>query len=156
MGVNEKQDKTRNIIFQQQTRKTGKHRKKQGTKHQKTLEKRRKKSRKITKKKKDFDKISENAENGKEILTGFHKMLKTETRTKTRSSLTSQYDDLRAKTRTQCSPTQELEVGPQSGPYSLVDTKTERNGQTCHMSPVTSAKSHSHKPSPCQLPHYAQ
>ena len=53
---------------------TGKNRGQNTKKLWKTGEKNPGKLQKI--KKQDFDKISENAENGKEILTRFHKMLK--------------------------------------------------------------------------------
>ena len=57
MGVNGKQEKTRNIIFQQKMRKTGekKNRKKEGEKHQITGKNR--KQLKIKRNTEDFDEI---------------------------------------------------------------------------------------------------
>ena len=54
--------------------------------------------------KQDFDEVSGNAENGNKFSTRFQEMLKTETRTKTRSSQMSRNDNLRAKTRYRCRP----------------------------------------------------
>ena len=70
-----------------------------------TNKKNREKNRKLQEiQKQDFDEISEIAENGNKISTRFWEMLKTESRTKTRSSQMSQYDDARAKTRSRCRP----------------------------------------------------
>ena len=74
----------------------------QAKKHQNTGLKKPRKLQEIQKQ--DFDEITENAENGNNILTRFREMLKTETRTITRSSQMSQYDDSRAKTRSCCRP----------------------------------------------------
>ena len=82
MGVNGKQDETRYIIFQQKTRKNGKTGGK--TLLKKPQEKKKKKIQEIQKR--DFDKVSGNAENGNEFSTRFWEMLKTKTRTKTMSS----------------------------------------------------------------------
>ena len=53
----------------------------------------------------NFDEVPGNAENRNEFSTRFWEMLKTETRTKTRSSRMSRNDDSRAKTRYRCRPT---------------------------------------------------
>ena len=80
MGVNGKLDKKHD--FSSKNEKNREKQEQQGKKHQKTG-----KNRKLQEiQKQDFDKISENADNGNEILTRFREMLKTETRTKTRSS----------------------------------------------------------------------
>ena len=91
-----KEEKT--LIFQRKTRKTEKIKKNKG-------EKARKKHRKLQEiQKQDFKEILENVEKKNKILTRFWKMLKTETRTKTRSSQMSRYDNSRAKTRSRCRP----------------------------------------------------
>ena len=56
-------------------------------------------------KKQDFDKVPGNAENRKEFSARFWEMLKTETRTKTRSSQMSQNNDSRAKMIDRFTPT---------------------------------------------------
>ena len=88
MGVNGKLDNTIYIIFQQKTRKQGKHWKNRGKNtKKKTGEKQEKKKTELQElQKRDFDEVPGNAENGNEFSAIFWEMLKTETRTKTRSS----------------------------------------------------------------------
>ena len=103
IDVNRKQDETRYIIFQQE--KQGEKLEKQGKKHKKKHEKQGGKNRKLQElHKQDFDEVLGNAENKNEFSTRFREMLKTEKRTKTRSSRMSQNDDSRAKTRYRCRP----------------------------------------------------
>ena len=81
--------------------KNKKNREKTGKTGEKTLKNRKKqeKNRKLQEiQKQDFDEVPGNAENGNEFSARFREMLKTETRTKTRSSQMSRNDDLRAKT----------------------------------------------------------
>ena len=78
---------------------------KQGENTKKNRGKTGKKNRKLQEiQKHDFDEILENAENRNKISTRFREILKTEMRTKTRSSQTSRYDNLRAKTSSWCRP----------------------------------------------------
>ena len=70
-------------FFNKKQEKLGENRKNRG-KNTKKLERKKRKIQKIQKQ--DFNEISGNAENGNKILTRFREMLKTETRTKTRSS----------------------------------------------------------------------
>ena len=89
-----------------------KNREKTGKTGEKTLKKGRKKTRKTEEKnrklqeiqKQDFDEVPGNAENRNKFSARFREMLKTETRTKTRSSQMSRNGDSRAKTRSRCRP----------------------------------------------------
>ena len=75
-------------------------------KQEKTLKKEEEKNRKLQEiQKRYLDEVSGNAENGNEFSTRFRKMLKTETRPKTRSFPMSRNDDSRAKARYRCRPT---------------------------------------------------
>ena len=101
MRVKGKQDDTRYIIFQRKTRKTGKKTGKTGGKTLKNRKNRKnlEKHRKLQEiQKQDFDEVPGNAENGNKFSARFWEMLKTETRTKTRSSQMSRNNDSRAKT----------------------------------------------------------
>ena len=83
-------------FFNKKREKQGKNRKNRGknTKKQEKIGK----NRKLQEiQKQDFDKVPGNAENGNEFSTRFREMLKTETRTKTRSSRMSRNNDSRAK-----------------------------------------------------------
>ena len=82
MGVNGKQDETRNIIFQRKTRKNG-------NKHEKQERKKQKQKKPENYKKYRNEAIQDFGETRfprDEISTRFREMLKTETRTKTRSA----------------------------------------------------------------------
>ena len=100
MGVNGKQNNTRNIIFQQ---KNEKNREKTGKKQGKNTKKQ-EKNRKLQEiQKQDFDKISEHAENGNE------------NKNEVFSNVT--INDSRAKTMYPCKPSLECEpVGRRSQP----------------------------------------
>ena len=136
MGVNGKQDDTRYIICQQ------KKREKQG-KNWKNRRKNRKKHRKLREiQKQDFDEVPGNAENGKEFSARFWEMLKTETRTKTRSSQMSQNNDLRAKTMYRPTPTPDSE--PDSRLLTLnptPDSESDSRLQTLNQTPISESDS---------------
>ena len=78
---------------------------KTGGKNTKKIGKNRKKNRNLQEiQKQDFDEVPGNAENRNEFSARFREMLKTETRTKTRSSRMSRNDDSRAKTMYRSTP----------------------------------------------------
>ena len=103
MGINGIRDNTRCIIFQQKNWKNRgtnwKNRGKTLKKNRKKTGKKQEKNRKLQEmQKRYFNEVPENAENGNEFLARFRGMLKTKTKTETRSSLMSRNDDSRAKT----------------------------------------------------------
>ena len=99
MGVNWKRDDTRYIIFQQKNEKNREKTGKIGEKNTKKQEKTGKKNRIFQEiQEQVFGEVTGNAENVNEFSARFREMMKTETRTKTRSSQMSRNDDSRAKT----------------------------------------------------------